>query len=63
VPDNLDGPDRDIYALLGNDFGLGWWPGANVVSRQHSYEEEGITRFALLIADPARILELTSAPD
>lgn len=52
MPDNMQNPEFDPYKLFSDDFGVGWWQGPLDMSlRQHTYEEEGITRFLFIIAN------------
>jgi hypothetical protein len=52
--DTQDNQERDPRDLFPDDFEVGWWQGQGSISmpvRQHSYEEEGITRFLIIVAD------------
>lgn len=51
MPDAMLNPELDPNNLLGDGFGVGWWQGVGqeVMTRQHTYDGEGITRFMLII--------------
>ena len=50
MPDAMEHPDLDPYELISGDFGTGWWQGGiNVMTRQHTFNSEEITRFMLIM--------------
>ena len=51
MPDSMYNPGLNSQDLISDGFGLGWWTGVGmeVMSREHTYEDEGITRFMLII--------------
>ncbi len=51
MPDLMYNPELNPQDLISDGFGLGWWTGVGmeVMTWEHTYEEEGITRFMLII--------------
>lgn len=51
MPDAMENPELEPHNLISDGFGLGWWQGVGkeVMTRQHTYDAEGITRFMLII--------------
>jgi hypothetical protein len=50
MPDAMENPEMDPYALLPDGFEVGWWQGGlEILQRDHTYDGEGITRFMLII--------------
>jgi hypothetical protein len=50
MPDTMEHPELDPHVLLTDGFGTGWWQGGmNIMTRQHTFDGEGITRFMLII--------------
>jgi len=53
MPDRMKNPQLDPYSLFPNDLGAGWWQGRiDFGIGTHTYGDEGITRFIVIIAEP-----------
>jgi hypothetical protein len=51
MPDTMDSPHLHPQDLIPDGFGLGWWTGVGmeISTWTHSYQDEGIERFVLMI--------------
>jgi hypothetical protein len=57
VPDRMQNPELDPYSLFPDDLGAGWWQGTiDMGIGTHTYDDEGITRFIVIIAEPDAFL-------
>ncbi|MGH6947795.1 MAG: hypothetical protein ACREDZ_10745 [Kiloniellales bacterium] len=52
MPDRMQHPELDPRELFPDDFGIGWWQGQiDMALRTHTYDDEGITRFLIIVAN------------
>jgi hypothetical protein len=63
MPDIMGRSQPDPRDIFVDNFGVGWWQGDfSMAVRQHSYQDEGIRRFLVIIAN-AGVIEEWSMPD
>lgn len=63
MPDDMIGLQTDPRDVFSDEFGVGWWHGDyTMVLRQHTYDDEGINRFLIIIANRG-VIENIPIPD